>query len=104
MRRTDTQVGHPAGPVRLVRYLGHHHLRRAAPGRRRRRACAAVVHDGGRPGEQGLMVDFADDEAVVPVVDQSQVGPAAGDDGATALRTDRLDGHPGDVLSGRARC
>ncbi len=43
---------------------------------------------------------LADDEAVVPVVDQGQVGPAAGDEYAAALRTDRLDGHPGDVLRG----
>ena len=100
MCRTDTQLGHPARPVRLVRYLRHHHLRRAGPGGRRRRARTAVVHDGGHPREQCLMVDLADDEAVVPVVDQRQVGPAAGDDRATALRADRLDGDPGDVLRG----
>ena len=59
---------------------GHHHLGRAGPGGRRRRARAAVVHDGGHPGEQRLVVDLADGEAVVPVVDQGQVGPAAGDE------------------------
>ena len=80
--------------------LGYHHLRRAGPGGRRRRARAAVVHDGGHPAEQRLLVDLADDEAVVPVVDQGQVGPAAGDEHAAALRADRLDGHPGDVLRG----
>jgi hypothetical protein len=29
-----------------------------------------VVHDGSHSAEQRLMVDLADDEAVVPVVDQ----------------------------------
>lgn len=47
-----------------------------------------------------LLVDLADDEAVVPVVDQGQVGPAAGDQRAAAQRADRLDGHPGDDLRG----
>ena len=100
MCRADAQVGHPAGPVRLVHYLGYHHLRRAGPGGRRRRARAAVVHDGGHPAEQCLLVDLADGEAVVPVVDQGQVRPAAGDECAAALRADRLDGHPGDVRRG----
>ncbi len=103
MCRADAQVGHPAGPVRLVHYLGYHHLRRAGPGGRRRRARAAVVHDGGHPAEQCLLVDLADGEAVVPVVDQGQVRPAAGDECAAALRADRLDGHPGDVLRGAHR-
>ena len=100
MCRADAQVGHPAGPVRLVRHLGHHHLRCAGPGGRRRGARAAVVHDGGHPAEQCLLVDLADDEAVVLVVDQGQVGPAAADEHAAALRADRLDGHPGDVRRG----
>ena len=50
--------------------------------------------------KQCLMVDLADVEAVVTVVDQGQVGPAAGEDDATALRPDRLDGDPGYVLRG----
>jgi hypothetical protein len=70
----------------------------ARPGRRRRRARAAVVHHGGHPAEQLLLVDLADDEAVVDVVDRGQAGPAAGEDDTAALRPDRLDGHPGDVL------
>ena len=78
MCRTDTQVGHPARPVRLVRYLGNHHLRRTGPGGRRRGARAAVVHDGGHPAEQCLVVDLAHGEAVVPVVDQSQARPSPG--------------------------
>jgi hypothetical protein len=96
----DAQLGHPRGPVRLVRDLRHHHLRRAGPGGRRRGARAAVVHDGGHPAEQRLLVDLADDEAVVPVVDRGQVGPAAGEDDAAALRADRFDGHPGGVRRG----
>ncbi len=35
------------------------------------------MHDGGHPAEQRLVVDLADGEAVVLVVDQGQVGPAA---------------------------
>jgi hypothetical protein len=54
--RTDAQLGHPAGPVRLVGHLGYHHLRRAGPGSRRRGTRAAVVHDGGNPAEQCLLV------------------------------------------------
>jgi len=50
-----------------------------------------VVHDGGHAGEQFLMVDLADGETVVPVVDQAQVGPAAADDDTT-VSADRLDG------------
>ena len=88
------------GPVWLVRPLGYHHLRRSGSAGRRRGARAAVVHDGGHPAEQRLLVDLADGEAVVPVVDQGEAGPAAGDEYAAALRADRLDGHPGDVLRG----
>lgn len=69
----------------------------AGPGGRRRGARAAVVHDCGHPAEQCLLVDLADGEAVVLVVDQAQVGPASGDEYAAALRADRLDGHLGDV-------
>ncbi|MCW2561501.1 MAG: hypothetical protein JWQ31_61, partial [Mycobacterium sp.] len=76
--RTDAQLDHPARPVRLVRYLGHHHLRRTGDGGRRRRARTAVVHNSGHPAKQFLVVYLADDEAVIPVVDRSQVGPAAG--------------------------
>ena len=97
----DAQAGHPAGPVRLVRPLGHHHLRRAGPGGGGRGARAAVVHDGGHPAEQGLLVDLADGEAVVPASSTgarpAQPRPTSG---AAALRADRLDGHPGDVLRG----
>lgn len=98
VRRTDAQLGHPGGPGRLVRDLRNHHLRRAGPGGRGRRARAAVVHDGGHPGEQCLMVDLADHEAVVPVVHRSQAGPAAGEQDTAAVATDRLDGHPREVL------
>ncbi len=104
MRRTDTQRGHPARPVRLVRYLGHHHLRRTGHSGRRRRARATVVDDGGHASEQCLQVDLADEEAVVPVVDQGKIGPAARDDCTAPLRSDRLDGHPGGVHPGRAHC
>ena len=79
MRRADAQLGHPAAQYGWSAHLGHHHLGRAGPGGGRRRARAAVVHDGGHPAEQGLLVDLADGEAVVPVVDQGQVGPAAGE-------------------------
>ena len=98
--RADARVGHPAGPVRLVRHLGYHHLRRAGPGGGRRGARAAVVHDGGHPAEQCLLVDLADGEAVVPVVDRGEVGPAASDEYAAAVRADRVDGHPGDICRG----
>ena len=104
VRGADAEVGHPAGPVGLVRDLGDHHLWRAGPCGRRRGARAAVMHDGGHPAEQCLVVDLADGEAVVPVVDQRQVGPAAGEERAAALPADRLDGDPGDVLRGAARC
>lgn len=49
------------------------------PGRRSTSYRAAVVYDGCYSGEQGLVVDLADGEAVVRVVDQGQVGPAARD-------------------------
>ena len=53
----DAQVGDPAGKVWLVGHLGYHHLGRAGPGGRGRGARAAVVHDGGHPAEQGLLVE-----------------------------------------------
>jgi hypothetical protein len=98
--RADVQPGYSGGPVRLVRDPGHHHLRRAGSRGRRGGARAAVVHDDGHPAEQLLLVDLADDEAVVDVVDRGQAGPAAGEEDPAALRADRLDGHPGDVLRG----
>lgn len=55
-----------------------------------------MVPDGGHPAEQRLLVDLPDDEAVVPVVDEGQVGPAVADECAAALRSDRLDSHLGD--------
>jgi len=58
-----------------------------------------VVHDGGQPAEPLLLVGLADGEAVVPVVDRCEFGPATGDECAVAvLRLDRVDAHPGDVL------
>lgn len=87
--------------MRLVDELGYHHLGCTGSGGCGRGARAAVVDDGGDPGEQGLVVDVADGEAVVRVVHQAQVRPAAGDEHAAALRAGRLDGGPGDVV-GRA--
>ena len=89
---------HPAGPVDLVAPLGHHHLRRAGAGCRGRRARATVMHDGSHPVEQLLLVDLPDDEAVVLVVHRSQARPAATDEHAAVLRTDRLDDRPRAVL------
>jgi hypothetical protein len=100
VRRADAEVRDPARPVRLVAALRDDHLRRSRAGGGRRGARAAVVHHGGAPAEQGLVVDLADDEAVVPVVGQAQVGPALADHGATALRADHLDGDPRGVLRG----
>lgn len=54
--------------IREKRFEVHDHLRGARPAGRRRRARAAVVHDGSHPAEQRLLVDVADDEAIVPVV------------------------------------
>src|SRR5690242_16872494 len=99
--RADAQVSDPTGPVRLVRHLGYDHLRCARPGGRRRGASTAVVYDGGDPTEQGLLVDLADGEAVIAVVDRHEIGPAAGDECAAALRANRVEGNPGDVV-GRA--
>jgi hypothetical protein len=48
-----------------------------------------------------LLVDLADGEAVVAVVDLDEIGPAAGDDCAAALRADGIDRYPGDVLRAR---
>jgi hypothetical protein len=62
-----------------------------------------VVHDGGHPAEQRLLADLADGEAVVAVVDQVQIGPAAGEKCTAALRADRFDGHMGDVHGGAQR-
>jgi hypothetical protein len=76
----DTQLGHPAAPVRLVHELGHDCLGRAGHGGGRGRTGAAVMHDRGDPGEQRLVVDLTDHEAVVPVVDRGQAGPAASED------------------------
>jgi hypothetical protein len=52
------------------------------------------MDDGGHPAEQGLLVDLADGEAVVPVVDRSQAGPAAGGDGGVAPCTSARTGSP----------
>ena len=84
MGRTDPELDHPARPVRLVDDLGHDHLR--CPGKRgcRRGAGAAVMHDRGDAREQGLVVHVADDEAVIQVVDRSEVRPASAEDGAPA--------------------
>ena len=100
MGRADAEVGHPSRPVRLVRDLRHHHLRCACAGGRRRGARAAVVHDRGHPAEQFLEVDLPDDEAVVAVVDQGQVGPPSAQQNAATLRTDGLDGDSRGVLGG----
>ncbi len=57
-----------------------------------------MVHDGGYPGEQCLLVDLADEEAVVDVVDRGQPGPAAGEQDPAAVCAAGLDGHSGSVL------
>ena len=98
MSHADAQVGHPGGPVELVRHLRHDHLGCAGPGGRRGRARAAVVHHGGHPAEQRLLVDLADGETVVLIVDQGEVGPAGPEQDAAALGPDRLDDGPGDLL------
>jgi hypothetical protein len=51
--RADAQVGHPAGPVRLVSLLGYHHLRCAGP--------------GGHPAEQCLLSRHKLDEVLADV-------------------------------------
>jgi hypothetical protein len=66
---------------------GYHYLRSAGPGGRRRGARAAVVHDGGHPAKQCLLVDLADGEAVVPVVDWDEIAPTAGDERAAGGST-----------------
>ena len=58
------------------------------------------MHDRGHPAEQFLQVDLADDEAVVAVVDQGQVGPAAAQQNAVPMGADGLDGDSGGVLRG----
>jgi hypothetical protein len=55
-----------------------------------------VVHDGGHPAEECLLVDLADADAVVPV-GHGQACPATGHHRAATLRPDRLDGHAGNV-------
>jgi hypothetical protein len=55
------------------------------------------VHDRGDPGEQRLVVDLVDEEAVVPFVDQVQVGPPTLEDHAPPVRTNGVDGHLGDI-------
>ena len=71
MCHADAQPGHPPGPIGLIHNLRDDHLRRARPCGRRRRARTAVMNDGGNPAEQRLLVDLANKEAVVPVVDQA---------------------------------
>ena len=77
MSSADAEVGYPTGPVDLVAPLGHYHLRRAGAGCRGRRARATVMHDGSHPGEQFLLVDLPDDEAIILVVYRTQARPAA---------------------------
>ena len=96
----DAQLGDPARPVRLIHRLRHHHLRCAGRGGPRRGARAAVVHDRGHPAEQRVVVDPADDEAVVRLVDDGEVRPAAHDDRAAALRPHRLADHAGEIGRG----
>lgn len=97
----DAEAGHPGRPVGLIADLGDDNLRRTCLRDGRRGACAAVVHDSRDPREQILMVDLADGEAVVPVVDQAQIGPAAADQHAMAVRLRR--GTPADRQAAHGR-
>jgi len=97
MRHTDTQLGHPAREVRLIRYLRHHNLGDASPCGHVRSTHTTVMDSSGHPTEQHLLVHLADRETVGPVVGQGQIGPATSEDNPAALGPDRLDCHLGGV-------
>ena len=101
--RTDLRARPPGAPSAAGRRSGARHLR--CPGKRgcRRGAGAAVMHDRGDAREQGLVVHVADDEAVIQVVDRSEVRPASAEDGAPALCAGSLDHHSAEVGRGPHR-
>lgn len=77
---------------------GHRCPRRACSGGIRRGVRAAARHDSGHSAEECLLVDLADDDTVVALVDGAKGDPPVGEPGAPASRTDRVHGHLGDVL------
>jgi hypothetical protein len=100
VRRTDAEFADTTGPIGLVGNLGHHHLRRAGACRCRSRSGTAMMHNGGDPGEERLLIDLADSEAVFPIVDPRRIRPALGEDHAPAVRADCLNGDAGRVFRG----
>lgn len=98
MSYADIEGGYPAGPIGLVGDLGNHNLRHAGACCRRGCSGPAMVHDGGNPAEQRLLVDLADNKAVIPIVDWREAGPAPSEDHAAALHADRFDGDAGRVF------
>jgi hypothetical protein len=59
-----------------------------------------VVHDGGDPLEQGLLIHFSDREAVGRRLVEGQLSPAAGEDRAAAVCASSCDYRSGDALGG----
>ena len=70
MRRTDAEFADTAGPIGLVGNLGHRHLRRAGACRPVSRSGTAMMYNGSDPGEERLLINLADSEAVFPIVVQ----------------------------------
>src|ERR1700738_2526825 len=71
---SDSELVDSSGPVVLVVVLGDDDLGR--PGSRGRGcgACAAMVHDGGDPLEECLLVDLSDGQAVGVIILEGLVG------------------------------
>lgn len=92
--RADPEIPDSARPVRLISDLRDDYLRSTRPRGSRRRAGAAVVDDRGHSRKQRLLVDLADDKAVVVVVDERKLGPAARKQNAATLRTHDIDRCP----------
>jgi hypothetical protein len=59
-----------------------------------------MMHNGGDPGEERLLIDLADSEAIFPIVDPRRIRPALGENQAPAVRADCLNGDAGRVFRG----
>lgn len=84
MRDPNPDLLNPLCPIGLIVALGDDDLGDAGSCGGDRGACAAVVDDGGHSWEEGLLVYLAEGQAVGGVVEEGEVGPAAGDDRAAA--------------------
>ena len=98
MRGADAKIPYPTCPIRLITDLRNDHLRSARKRRGRRRSRTAVMNHRGDSRKQCVMIDIADDEAIVAIIDQGQLCPSAGQKNASAMRAHHVDSDPGEIF------